>query len=360
MSQSHVPFPSIEQFRTVVKKVRDRAKFHGVPLPKLTFHGTVKLHGTNAAVVENVDERGVLWAQSRSNVITVESDNAGFARFVSEKLPNFQTLIGAAKASGAVAGGFAMPSGSRIAVYGEWCGQGIQKGVAITQLPKMFVVFAIRVKPPIEDGIDGDVSSYWLTPAEIYAVMAAYFSLYPRSDAIRSVAEFPTWTMEIDFANPEMVQNALGEITQEVEKECPVGKALGVSGVGEGVVWRAVSAPPVEGFRVSDLVFKVKGEKHSETKVRTLAAVDVERLASIQLFVGSVLTNHRLEKMIDKLREQNLEADIKSTGAFLKLVGSDVLAEEGDTIEASGFERKDVMPAVNAAARQWYMSNLSS
>lgn len=38
-------FSSIQQFSGVVKWVRDNCKYHGTPLPKLTFSGSVKLHG---------------------------------------------------------------------------------------------------------------------------------------------------------------------------------------------------------------------------------------------------------------------------------------------------------------------------
>jgi hypothetical protein len=41
----HLSFPSIEQFRTVIKQVRDTANHHSIPVPTLTFQGTVKLHG---------------------------------------------------------------------------------------------------------------------------------------------------------------------------------------------------------------------------------------------------------------------------------------------------------------------------
>ena len=55
-------FPSIEQFRSVVKQVKDTSSYVGQdgegkpifdytrPLPTITFTGTVKLHGTNAAI----------------------------------------------------------------------------------------------------------------------------------------------------------------------------------------------------------------------------------------------------------------------------------------------------------------------
>lgn len=38
-------FGSIEQFRNIVKKVKDHCEYHNTKLPTLEFTGTVKLHG---------------------------------------------------------------------------------------------------------------------------------------------------------------------------------------------------------------------------------------------------------------------------------------------------------------------------
>ena len=131
---------------------------------------------------------------------------------------------------------------------------------------------------------------------------------------------------------------------------------MGVSGVGEGVVWWPQAC---DHFNVDGLQFKVKGEKHSETKVKTLAAVDVEKLETIRVLVDTILTDHRLEKRLEALKEQGLGLDVKNTGAFLKLVGTDVYKEEKDTIEASGLDNKDVMGAVQKKAKQWWMEKLN-
>jgi hypothetical protein len=122
--------------------------------------------------------------------------------------------------------------------------------------------------------------------------------------------------------------------------------------IGEGIVWRAL---PVSGFRTGDLIFKVKGEKHSESKVKTLAPVDVEKVTSIQAFVEYACTVHRMEKAVEKLKEQKVEVTVENTGAFLKFIGSDVIAEEGDTLEKNGLTRKEVMGKVAAHAKTWWM-----
>jgi hypothetical protein len=68
---------------------------------------------------------------------------------------------------------------------------------------------------------------------------------------------------------PQLVQNTLSELTMAVEEECPVAKAFGFSGVG--IVWSVNVNGTIHRF-------KVKGELHSSSKVKTLASVDVEKL----------------------------------------------------------------------------------
>lgn len=354
-----VKFPSIEQFRTVVKIVRDRAKHSSVPLPTLTFNGSVKLHGTNSGVVKD-PRTGEIWCQSREQIITPEKDNAGFARFISE-LPGrgIDTYFNIA------AGAFGMNNiqpGELLCIYGEWCGQGIQKGVAISQIPKCFVIFGIKVYTPgevTEDGQDGGTSR-WFSPEMLVIVHNRYLNeigagildAVPNSNSIFSIQKFSTWTIDIDFAHPELVQNQLVELTDKVEKLCPVGDAFGVEGIGEGIVWKCVSDVA---FNTHGLTFKVKGQAHSDTKVTKTATVDIEKVNSINEFATNVVTDHRLEKMIEKMQLAGAEADVKNTGIFLKLVGEDVLKEESDVIDGSGLTRKDVMPAVNNLARQWFL-----
>ena len=314
----HIPFPEIQQFRNTIRTVKERAEHDGVPLPVLSFIGSVKLHGTNASVV--FPPEGGHYCQSRTQVIAPgKTDNAGFAAWVEDNIDLFARLekVG-------------------VVVYGEWCGQGVQKGVAISQVPKQFIVFAVRT-------MDGE----WMNRAGICIAIG---------DNLKCVYDYPTWTIDIDFSKPEEAQNRLVELTQAVEDECPIGRAFGVSGVGEGIVWWPMYE---EDFNTQGLAFKVKGEKHSETKVKTLAAVDVEKLESIRQLVENVLTEHRLEKKLDTLKEQGLDVDIKNTGAFLKIVGQDVHKEEHDTIEASGFAVNEVMGAVQKKAKQWWMEQLS-
>ena len=135
-----------------------------------------------------------------------------------------------------------------------------------------------------------------------------------------------------------------------VEEECPVGKAFGNSGTGEGIVWKCDTEK-------GTIRFKVKGEKHSSSKVKTLAPVDTEKLNSVREFAEYAVTESRLEQGIEKVFTSiNEEIDIKKLGNFLKWIANDVIKEELDTLKDNGLEPKDVTSAISNIARNWFLN----
>jgi hypothetical protein len=122
----------------------------------------------------------------------------------------------------------------------------------------------------------------------------------------------------------------------------------------EGVVWKCVTP----GFdQDSGYWMKVKGEKHSSSKVKTIAAIDVERVQNIKAFVDMVVTESRCSQSVDKLREAGKPLLRTSLGDYLKWIQNDVLKEEMDTIIANGFEVKELGGPISNAARQWWFNN---
>lgn len=342
-----IKFPSIEQFRNVIRHVKTHAQYAGKdengdaiydqskPIPTLKFRGTVKLHGTNAGIVYDVETDSLTY-QSRERELSLTQDNAGFMLTMMKHEDFFLTLFRLVAAL--------KPELSKIAIFGEWCGQGIQKGVAVSQLPKMFVAFAMKE-------IYNDGTSKWCE----FPVNAG-IPEGERDTPLYLINEFPTYEIEIDFKHPELAQNKMVEITEEVEKECPVGKAFGVSGIGEGVVWTCVS----DGWNDSGTWFKVKGEKHSVSKVKTLAAVDVEAVATLKAFVDATVTEARLEQGLDNLvREQLKPVEMTSMGDFLRWVYNDVIKEEQDTIVANGIDPKKIGGAIANVARPWFVKKVN-
>lgn len=220
-----IKFPSIEQFRTVVANVNRRYNFTGLdengeaiydpslPKPVLTFKGTVKLHGTNASVSFNAPSG--MWAQSRENIITPEKDNAGFAWFAHSHDVEFMRLFHDV----AVNNDIDMHKNT-ITIYGEWAGGNIQKGVGICNLPKSFFIFGVKITPHTETEEElKDNPAYWVD----------YSYLKNNDVRIYNIDDYPTYSIDIDFNMPQLVQNQLSELTIAVEEECPVAKAFGFS-----------------------------------------------------------------------------------------------------------------------------------
>lgn len=320
-----IKYPSIELYKNIIRKVKERHDFQGKDkngdaiykhlsnYPTMKFVGTVKLHGTNAAIVKHSDGR--LEFQSRERVLSLEADNANFMQTMMSVDLDF--LFTSFKFN------------DYCAVYGEWCGGNIQKGVAINGLPKMFVIFGVKV-----DDKWVELPSY----------------LYSNENNIYNILQFPTYEIEIDFNAPELSQNKLIEMTLEVEDECPVGKYFGNVGVGEGIVFTAAEDQYYK--------FKSKGEKHSVSKVSKLNSIDTESLQEIKEFVELAVTENRLNQGLSVMQENGWTIEPKNTGEFLRWVVTDVLKEEKDTIDNSVLDDKKLKNAIVTKARIWYLNNL--
>ena len=338
-----IKFPSIDQFRTVVSNINRQYNFVGLdengeaiydpslPKPTLKFKGTVKLHGTNAGVSYN--EESGMWAQSRENIITPEHDNAGFAFFAHSHETEFLRLfIDVANKED-----IDMHKNT-ISIYGEWVGKGIQKGVGISNIEKSFFIFGVKITPHTETEEErGANPSYWVE------------SSYLRNTDVRiyNIEDFQTYEIEIDFNMPQLVQNKLSDLTIAVEEQCPVAKHFGLEGIGEGIVWSIDFNGVVHRF-------KVKGEKHSSSKVKTLAAVDVEKLNSINEFVQYVVTESRFNQAVENTFPNNEPIDIKKMGDLIRWVVNDVIKEEMDTLVKNGLEPKDVNKYVSSKVREMF------
>jgi len=129
----HTSYPKIPQFRNVISDINRQITYTGldnegkaiydpsIKKPILTFKGTVKLHGTNASVCFN--SKDGFWIQSRSNVITTENDNYGFALFAETRKIMFCSLFDKIRNTHQID-----TDTCTISIYGEWAGKGIQKG----------------------------------------------------------------------------------------------------------------------------------------------------------------------------------------------------------------------------------------
>lgn len=330
-------FNSIKQFRDIIKGVKEKTRFVGLdedkspifdntkPLPTIDFYGSVKLNGTNSSIV--LDREGNYYCQSRNRTISPDDDHYGFAKWAHQ--PNVKEFVTEVVNTEFFASGEA----NKVVIYGEYAGKGIQSKVAISEVDRFFSPFECKVF------IKGCV-----TPMKVYT---SFLNKLTNKDLrIFSIGEFGTYYLPIDFNQPELAQQQLVALVNNVENSCPAGKYFGVDGVGEGLVFRDLSG---------DLRFKVKGEKHSVTKVKTLAPVDIEKYEKAKQFVEYAVTENRFLQGIEYLKEHNIEIDVKSTGQFLKWVCSDVAKEEGDLI-AESLDKKVVFKEVQYKARTWFIN----
>ena len=338
-----IKFPSIDQFRTVVTNVNRHFNFVGLdengeaiydptlPKPTLKFKGTVKLHGTNAGVSYNEIEG--LWAQSRENIITPEHDNAGFAFFAHTHETEFLRLVCHIASTELID-----LHHNTITIYGEWAGKGIQKGVGISNIEKSFFIFGVKITPHTETEEELKANpAYWVDS----------FYIKNEDAKIYNIEDFPTYEMEIDFNMPQLVQNDLADLTIAVEEQCPVANHFGAVGIGEGIVWTCEFKGVVHRF-------KVKGEKHSSSKVKTLASVDIEKLNSISDFITYAVTESRFNQALENTFPNNEPIDVKKMGDLIRWVVNDVIKEESDTLAKNGLEPKDVNKYVSAAVREMF------
>lgn len=344
-----VKFPSINQFRNAIRNIRLKASYDGldeegnakhktVVYPTLTFFGTTKSHGTNAAIRQDVAGNELIY-QSRERIITPMDDNAGFATYMYSLEKEFTREY-----MDYVRQEFWILDDEPVVVYGEWCAGNIQSGVAINGLPKMFLVFAVR--------FGFEENTRWFRPDHNrFDVItdARKYNVYP-------ISQFGTYRVEVDINNPEHAQNEIVKLVEQVEKECPIGAYFGNKGIGEGIVFYALDLEYRDGS-----VFKAKGEKHSSSKVKTVAAIDIEHVESLKALVDTIVTENRLNQMVGVLKDrEGLDVDIKNTNQFMKITLSDCVKEELDTIIGNGFNTTEFSKQASIKIRSFWLKLINS
>ena len=357
-STKHIPWGSIELLHNLVATL-GHLNALGQPFPVVEYRAKVKLHGTNCAV--QVTSGGVV-AQSRTALLSPDADYKGFAAWVAAQRDYFARL----------------PSG--LVVFGEWCGPGIEKGMAISQArTKLFAVFAVRRDDgTIESGgggwgpppfplpnppamVRGEQSSP--APHAIIHEPEQIRALLPAANAPEQLHVLPWEGDPItitfgDRADLERAASVLNTRVAEVEREDPwVKSALGISGLGEGLVFYPVSvdgaAPATE--RLEQLMFKAKGEKHRTAGTKTAVQVDPSVVASVAEFVALMVTDARLRQGLTEACGG--ARDPKTTRQFLEWVATDVRKESSVELAASGLSWSDVDKAVQARAREWFRTS---
>lgn len=337
-SQKHYSFPKIRQYHQVLRDLKLQACYRGKDdngdpiydmtseLPVVKFQGRVKLHGTNSAIVFSPD--GSFYCQSRENVIDEIKDNAGFAHWVNKE---------GYKLWDEIKDHFVYDHApvDKIVVFGEWCGGSIQKGVALNELSKRFVIFGIKF-------VYQDETTQWVYSDDIEN---------PEIN-VYNVSRAPSYEIEVDLNRPDKAIDEMVNMATLVGDECPFAKTFGASGIGEGIVWRELGK---YGF---DNAFKVKDERHAKSKIKKLPTVDVKKMDSIEQTVETHCHEDRLEQGWNVIINTEEDKVPQNIADFIRWIVNDIWEEEGDTIRASDISRKEIGGAVSKKAAKWFQNKL--
>ncbi len=362
-------FPHIEQFHNVVKSV---TKYPDL-LPKtgdLLFGMKTKLHGSNAAIQVRFDgpfstkqKNYQVLAQSRSRIISSGDDNMGFARWMEDTMdswdwPGLESIYSLAHTEKEILKTDNFPP---ITIFGEWCGKGIMKGVAISEIDtKVFCVFAVVIGDHKDDNAwviiePGQIETLIPIHPEIKVIPYLSF-VFGNEEGEPIVSDY----ISIDFNNPlDKIVELMNTLVEDVEACDPFVKAeFGIKGLGEGIVFYPMidGVPFIKRHFFSNLIFKAKGEKHKVTKQREAVQIDPEVMASISEFVQKTVTETRLEQGVREVGRGELDFDMKKIGPFLAWIGQDIKRETVDELEASKLNWKAVQKNVTTEARTWYIA----
>jgi hypothetical protein len=360
MKKVEINYPSTPHFKEACSML------YRNKIENLHIHGTIKLHGANFGMILD-GETEQIYFQSRNNileknVIVVDNEEKTiYTKFYPgwEEVVDFETYRDFARDfSGKLNRDF-----HKLCFFGEFVGNGVQKGVAVDQLDKMFVIFDVAIiesKDDIKDSrkwtwINGeDLKAYFnstMIGMECLDLWSGETNLPNVPKNLYCIENFLTWDLIVnvfDNVAHKEIQNTLQAITEEVEKECPFAKAFGVSGVGEGVVWKA------DGFR-----FKVKGDEHTTSKVRTLNPVElakIEQLKTINEFADAVCTEARLKQGLQYLKENFIEGNPNKM--YVDWIIADTFKEEIDFITEKNLDHKELKKALGGKARNYLHLNM--
>lgn len=320
---SFQPFPSIEGFQHLVKKI-------GIHFPDqkpvIIFSCKVKLDGTNAAIRK---EGNQLFFQSRSKDISPQDDNFGFAAWATKNLE------------------FISKSGSDVIYYGEWAGKNISNhDTACGREERKFYPFAYRI---------GSQSGTW---SELYLDWGMISREFPETAIVDQQN-----ALLVDFnleASIEAASKVINRMVADCEKQDPfMHFHFDVDGPGEGFVFypqiaflngEEVKLPGEEG----EFWFKAKGTLHRVAAEKSAAPTQIFKAEGIQAFVDYFVTEARC---LQGLQVLGGVRDRKLTGQFVNWITKELEKEAQEELRAAGLVTADVLNAVTTKARAWWLSS---
>ncbi|MGL4758311.1 MAG: RNA ligase family protein [Patescibacteria group bacterium] len=328
-------FPKIPLYYDVITRVREVHDFvdkvdgkaifdHTSPYPVMTFVGRTKLHGVNCGFgLETISDKLII--QSRDKELDINSTSQalhGFEGFCNQRQDALKQILSQYQYT------------EYIRVFGEFCGGHIQGKVAISQLPKMFVIFAVEYdgKFFFED-LPSSIES------DIYSIEACTTK----------------FEVKIDFEHPQKAQQLLIQATDQVVKNCPFSNQLGsVDGAGEGLVWICKDVLD----RGIPFRFKTKNADLNAFKGRTSADYDQTKVDNLDDFCLLTLTEARINQGKQHLEQSGLRVEEINLGYFLAWIVNDILTEHKNVLEENQISEKSAKKAIKQKAIQLFKDSL--
>lgn len=340
MSNKFNRFGSIEDYRTKLKAVAKHDRNSENKIKTITLRGHVKVHGINSGVSLHKD--GSITIQSRERIIeATDNDSYGIQRIrniIGEDL--IRENLEAYLETGA----------DTVTMYGEFFGERIQNGVAVSSCKPSFMAFGIRGFK------DGEMIFNDRTPKVATNHETRFYS---KND-------FENYVKSFDGFDVDAIKEYIEEVTEKVDARCPVGHALVENPefpFGEGVVWDVI----YDDGECHRMTFKSKGSSHKragkapEAKVSGLSE---EETKLVEEFIKRTVTTDRMEQGFEFLKASSIEIDMKAIGQYIAWVQNDIKKEHVDDANelliSNGVSFKHALKVITTSAREYYMSEFEN
>jgi hypothetical protein len=347
----HTFWTKIHSFHNVIKQVR---KIKDSKVSKnIMFKGKIKLHGQNAGITIGKPQDG----ESRPRIVTqtrrhIVGENLAAGEVVFPlNVDFFENLWFHFKKM--FQDDDDIPGIDQFTIFGEWCGKGIQKHVAVAELDeKIFAIFAIKF---------GDF--LMVNPDEILNFMTMNQTIEIPSRIY--ILPWQTNEFFINFKNEEKLSSVLDEIDDLVNKYCKcdpwVEDNFGIQGLGEGLVLYPISKIKqtenkdftlMSCFDFGKFGFKAKGEQFRAVENKKSVSLKVPKPGCPRVisFVHMVCTEARLQQGVTEVDAIG-RPDI---GDLMKWIYKDISKECQLELEESGFTFKMIRKELGMRVKEWF------
>jgi hypothetical protein len=334
---THRKFPSIEQFDQIYRRetwTQERRT--------LTYLAKAKMHGTNMGICVDLD--GSVAAQSKNNILDIQTDKTGFSKWLAPQSDLWADL----------------PFDEVVTFYGEWAGPGIGKGDAVQRTDKKrFYIFALGIGEAPHH-LDEDI----LTPRVIITDPDTIERQLPRNldrDEVR-VLPYESQPFIFDFSDESAVEATLTELNLLVSRfaeRCPyIYREFGIDHPGEGCVLAlhadALSDLICEAFARTS--FKAKTDKHRVRKQGKPATRREPLPETASQFIETFCTPQRVDQAIDDVCGGH--ADIVKTRDIINWMIIDIQKEAANEIDALDTPFARLTGEITKATRAHFMARI--